>query len=69
VAIPLDVSPADLDAFDMQHRFELRARAPDVVVWQGDRRPLPGRGYGDPIAARLGRLGARVVTSTIGRAR
>ncbi len=35
---------------------------PDVVVWQGDGRPLPGRGYGDPIAARLRRLGARVAT-------
>ncbi len=34
----------------------------DVVVWQADGRPLPGRGYGDPIAARLRRLGTRVTT-------
>jgi GMP synthase-like glutamine amidotransferase len=36
------------------------SNAPEVVVWQGDGQPVPNRGYGDPIAARLRRRGARV---------
>jgi GMP synthase-like glutamine amidotransferase len=47
---------------DDDGRIAPRTPAPDVVVWQADGRPLPGRGYGDPIAARLRRLGARVRT-------
>jgi GMP synthase (glutamine-hydrolysing) len=46
---------------DVHDRTVAPADTPEVVVWQGDGEPLPGRGYGDPIAARLRRRGARVV--------
>lgn len=34
-----------------------RRRSPDVVVWQADGQPLPGRGYGEPVARRLRQRG------------
>ena len=55
-------SPESRIAPDGRGRAEPPAPIPDVLVWQADGRPLPGRGYGDPIAARLRRLGARVRT-------